>query len=111
MAKLSSTVDSRVVRFGSYEAYPASLQLFKGGIRIRIQEQPFRVLCLLLRQPGALVTREEIQNQLWPDNTFVDFDKGLNSAIAKLRQALVDSADNPRFIETVPRQGYCFICP
>jgi Tol biopolymer transport system component/DNA-binding winged helix-turn-helix (wHTH) protein len=111
MAGLSTTSGSRVVRFGIYEADLALLELFKGGVRIRLQEQPFRVLCLLLKEAGALVTREEIQKQLWPDNTFVDFDKGLNSAVAKLRQALVDSAENPRFIETVPRKGYRFICP
>jgi DNA-binding winged helix-turn-helix (wHTH) protein/Tol biopolymer transport system component len=99
------------VRFGIYEADLTLLELFKGGVRIHLQEQPFRVLALLLRDPGALVTREEMQNQLWAGNTFVDFDKGLNSAVAKLRQALLDSAENPRFIETVPRKGYRFICP
>jgi Tol biopolymer transport system component/DNA-binding winged helix-turn-helix (wHTH) protein len=111
MAGPTTTSGSRVVRFGIYEADLSLLELFKGGVRIRIQEQPFRVLCLLLREPGALVTREEMQSQLWPDNTFVDFDKGLNAAVAKLRQALLDSAENPRFVETVPRKGYRFICP
>jgi len=111
MAGPSTTSGSRVVRFGVYEANLALLELFKGGVRIRIQEQPFRVLSLLLREPGAVVTREEMQKQLWPDNTFVDFDKGLNAAVGKLRQALLDSAENPRFIETVPRKGYRFICP
>lgn len=101
----------RVVRFGAYVVDPQSFQLLKHGTRVRIQEQPLRILCLLLEQPGTVVTREQCQRALWPDNTFVDFDKGLNAGIARLRQVLLDSADNPRFIETIPRQGYRFICP
>jgi Tol biopolymer transport system component/DNA-binding winged helix-turn-helix (wHTH) protein len=101
----------RIARFGAYEADLEARQLFKRGIRVRIQEQPFRILSLLLEEPGALVTREQLRRAVWPDNTFVDFDKGLNAAVAKLRRALVDSAENPRFIETQARQGYRFICP
>jgi DNA-binding winged helix-turn-helix (wHTH) protein len=101
----------RIARFGSYEVDLASYQLRKQGIRIKIHDQPFRILELLLREPGALVTREELRHMLWPDNTFVDFDKSLNAAMAKLRHALLDTAENPRFVETVPRQGYRFICP
>lgn len=101
----------RLVRFGAYEADLASFQLLKHGLRIRIQAQPFQILALLLARPGLLVTREEFRTALWPNDTFVDFDKGLNTGVARLRQILSDVAGNPRFIETVPRQGYRFICP
>jgi len=83
----------------------------KLGVRIKVQEQPFHVLTLLLQRPGEVVTREELRNQNWPADTFVDFDNSLNTAINKLREALGDSADNPRFIETLPRRGYRFIAP
>lgn len=99
----------KIVRFGLYEVDRHERILAKGGLRIRLQEQPFQVLVLLLERPGELVTREEIQQRLWPADTFVAFDDGLNTAIKKLRLALGDSADNPRFIETVPRRGYRFI--
>ncbi len=78
---------------------------------IKLQEQPFQVLSLLVRHPGELVTREELQKALWPADTFVAFDEGLNTAVKKIRQALGDSAENPRFIQTVPRKGYRFIAP
>ena len=84
-------------------------ELRKQGVRIKLQEQPFHVLTVLLRRPGALVTREELRSQNWPADTFVDFDNSLNTAINKLREALGDSADNPRFIETLPRRGYRFL--
>jgi len=86
-------------------------ELRKQGVRIKLQEQPFHVLTVLLQQPGEVVTREELRNQNWPADTFVDFDNSLNTAINKLREALGDSADNPRFIETLPRRGYRFIAP
>src|ERR1019366_7465010 len=84
---------------------------WKNGHPVPLQEQPFRVLALLLERVGTIVSREELQKNLWPTNTFVEFDQGLNTAIKKLRQALGDSADNPRFIETLPRKGYMFIAP
>src|SRR4029077_13016936 len=84
-------------------------QLLKNGRTIRLQDQPFQILAVLLEQPGGVVTREELRQRLWPTDTFVDFDHGLNNAINKLRDALNDSADAPRFIETLPRRGYRFI--
>src|SRR5215469_13960948 len=98
-------------RFGSFEVDFRERKLTKGGIRIRLQEQPFRILALLLEHPGQLVTREEIRSQVWPQDLFVDFDAALNTAVGKLRAALNDSADNPRFLETVPRHGYRFVAP
>ncbi len=83
----------------------------KQGVRIKLQEQPFHVLTLLLQRAGDVVTREELRSQIWQSDTFVDFDNGLNTSINKLREALGDSADNPRFIETLPRRGYRFIAP
>src|ERR1700679_3600437 len=101
----------RVVRFGSFEADFGEGKLTKGGIRIRLQKQPLQILALLLERPGQVVTREEIQQKLWSRDTFVEFDDALNTAVRKLRAALNDSADNPRFLETVPRRGYRFIAP
>ena len=101
----------RIVRFGSFEADFGEGKLTKGGIRIRVQEQPLQILALLLEHPGQLVTREEIRQKLWSRDTFVEFDDALNTAVRKLRTALNDSADNPRFLETVPRRGYRFIAP
>ena len=86
-------------------------ELRKQGMRIKLQEQPFHVLIVLLQRPGEVITREELRSQNWPADTFVDFDNSLNTAINKLREALGDSADNPRFIETLPRRGYRFIAP
>ena len=100
----------RFVRFGSFEADLQEGALTKMGSRIRLQEQPFRILVLLLERSGQLVTREEIRQKLWSD-TFVEFDDALNTAVRKLREALNDSADNPRFLETVPRRGYRFVAP
>ena len=101
----------RFVQFGSFEADLQECKLTKSGGRIRLQEQPFRILALLLEHPGKVVTREEIQQKLWSHNTFVEFDAALNTAVRKLREALNDSADNPRFLETVPRRGYRFLAP
>jgi DNA-binding winged helix-turn-helix (wHTH) protein/tetratricopeptide (TPR) repeat protein len=101
----------RLARFGTFEVDFRERKLTKGGIRIRLQEQPFRILALLLEHPGELVTREQIRLQVWPQDLFVDFDAALNTAVGKLRAALSDSADNPRFLETVPRRGYRFVAP
>ena len=101
----------RFVHFGSFEADLQEGELTKMGGRIRLQEQPFRILALLLERPGQLVTREEIRQKLWSHDTFVGFDDALNTAVRKLREALNDSADNPRFLETVPRRGYRFVAP
>ena len=98
-------------RFGSFEVDVQEGRLTKSGVRIRLQEQPFQILVLLLERPGQLVTREEIRQRLWSDDTFVEFDDALNTAVRKLRTALSDSADNPRFLETVPRRGYRFVAP
>jgi DNA-binding winged helix-turn-helix (wHTH) protein/tetratricopeptide (TPR) repeat protein len=100
-----------ILRFGVFEADVRSGELRKQGVRIKLQEQPFHVLTVLLQRPGEVVTREELRSQNWPADTFVDFDNSLNTAINKLREALGDSADNPRFIETLPRRGYRFIAP
>ena len=92
-----------ILRFGVFEVDLRSGELRKQGARIKLQEQPFHVLTVLLQRPGEVVTREELRNQNWPADTFVDFDNSLNTAINKLREALGDSADSPRFIETLPR--------
>ncbi|HTV16802.1 MAG TPA: winged helix-turn-helix domain-containing protein [Acidobacteriaceae bacterium] len=98
-------------RFGLFEADGESGELRKSGIRIRLQAQPFRVLVCLLERPGEVVTREEIQQRLWGNDTIVDFDHSLGTAINKLRESLGDSAENPRFIETLARRGYRFLAP
>jgi Tol biopolymer transport system component/DNA-binding winged helix-turn-helix (wHTH) protein len=104
-----STTDARIVRFGLFELNLRSGELRKAGARINLQEQPLRVLTVLLDRPGDLVTRDELRERLWPNDTFVDFDHGLNAVVNRLRDTLGDSADSPRFIETVPRRGYRFI--
>src|SRR6204780_1882852 len=96
------------LRFGVFEVDIRIGELPKQGKRLRLQEQPFQLLALLLEKPGELVTREEVRQRLWPQ-TIVDFDHGLNKAISKIRDALGDSAENPRFIETVSRRGYRFL--
>jgi DNA-binding winged helix-turn-helix (wHTH) protein/Tfp pilus assembly protein PilF len=101
----------RIVRFGSFEVDLQEGKLTKAGIRIRLQAQPLQILALLLERPGQLVTREEIRQKLWSHDTFVEFDDALNTAVRKLRTALNDSADNPRFLETIPRRGYRFVAP
>jgi DNA-binding winged helix-turn-helix (wHTH) protein/tetratricopeptide (TPR) repeat protein len=101
----------RIVRFGSFEADFQEGKLTKAGTRIHLQDQPLQILALLLERPGQIVTREEIRQKLWSRDTFVEFDDALNTAVRKLRAALNDSADNPRFLETVPRRGYRFIAP
>ncbi|HVH72933.1 MAG TPA: tetratricopeptide repeat protein [Candidatus Dormibacteraeota bacterium] len=97
--------------FGPFQVDLRSRELSKHGIRLKLQDQPFQVLALLLEHAGDIVTREELRQRLWPADTFVDFDTGLNSAVKKLRDVLADSADEPRYIETIPRRGYRFIAP
>lgn len=97
------------LRFGPFELHVSPRELRKGATRIRLQEQPFEVLCMMLERPGQVITREELQKGLWPEGTFVDFDHSLNAAVKRLRAALGDDADNPRFVETLPRRGYRFI--
>src|SRR6202040_4048106 len=97
------------LRFGVFELDPRAGELRKHGLRVRLQEQPVRVLEMLLEHSGEVVTREELQKRLWPGDTFVDFDHGLNKAINKIREALGDSAESPRFVETVSRRGYRFL--
>ena len=101
----------KVARFGLFEADFEQFVLTKAGLRIKLQEQPFQVLEMLVERPGELVTRNEIGEKLWSSDTFVEFDDGLNTAVRKLRSALGDVSDNPRFIETIPRKGYRFIAP
>src|SRR5215471_2526370 len=105
------STSSSIVRFGPFEADLTARELRKQGRKVRLQEQPFRVLALLLQRPGEVVMREDLRQALWPADTFVEFDHGLNTAIKKIRQALNDSADSPRFIETLPRQGYRLLMP
>src|SRR5215475_14289214 len=98
------------IRFGPYEVDLQTGELRKTGIKLKLSGQPFQVLQILLENPGEVVTREELQKRLWPDS-FVDFDHNLNTAINKIREALADSSENPRFVETLSRRGYRFICP
>ncbi len=100
---------SPVVRFGLYEVDLRAGELRKNGLRVQLQDRPFEILAILLERPGQVVTREEFCQRLWPKDTFVDFDHSLNASINKLRQALHDEADNPRFIATAGRRGYRFI--
>src|SRR6478672_9558621 len=101
---------SQVARFGVFELDFRTAELRRDGVKVKLQEQPFRLLRLLIERTGGIGTREELQQRLWP-NEFVDFDHSLNAAVRKLRTALDDSADNPRFIETLARRGYRFIAP
>ena len=106
------TTDSdSITSFGVFEIERRSGELRKGGVRVRLAAQPFQVLILLLERAGEVVTREELQRHVWPADTFVDFDRGLNKAVNRLREALGDTADSPRFIETLPKRGYRFIAP
>jgi Tol biopolymer transport system component/DNA-binding winged helix-turn-helix (wHTH) protein len=99
----------QVLRFGVFEIDVRAGELRKGGVKLKLQDQPFQVLCMLVEHPGAVVTREELRDRLWPADTFVDFDRSVNAAIKRLRDTLGDSADSPRFVETLPRRGYRFI--
>lgn len=100
---------SRTIRFGDFEADLRAGELYKHGVRIRLQDQPLKILTTLVERPGDVVSREEFRQALWPADTFVDFDHGLSAAVNKLREALCDSADHPRYVETIPRRGYRFI--
>jgi DNA-binding winged helix-turn-helix (wHTH) protein len=100
---------SGVIRFDVFELDLRAAELYKAGRKIKLQIQPFRALTLLLERPGEVITREEFEKRLWPEDTFVDFDHSLNTAIKKLRQALGDDKKKPRFVETLPKRGYRFI--
>ena len=100
-----------ILRFATFELDLRAGELRKQGVRVKLQEQPYRVLSVLLQRPGEVVSREELRSEIWPADTFVDFDNSLNTSINKLRDALSDSANNPRFIETLPRRGYRFLLP
>ncbi len=106
---MSTSAFWRILRFGSFEANVQAGELRKQGLKIKLQDQPFQILIMLLERPGEVVTRQEIHRKLWPADTFVDFDHGLNNAVNRLRDALGDSAEKPRFIETLPKKGYRFI--
>jgi len=109
-ADVPDTQRSRgIIRFGVFETDPRAGELRKQGAKVKLQEQPFQILQMLLQRPGEVVTREELQQKIWPSDTFVDFDHGLYNAIKRLREALGDSADTPRFVETLSRRGYRFI--
>src|SRR5262249_20624874 len=97
-----------VVRFGVFEVDPDERELRRSGLRVRLQEQPLQVLLALLEHPGEVVNREDLVRRLWADGTFVDYERGLNAAVNRLRQALSDCADVPRYVETIPRRGYRF---
>ena len=101
----SPTGKSVVYRFGVFTANADTGELLKKGVRVKLQDQPFRLLCLLLEKSGGIVSKEDVRERLWPGNTFVEFDASLSVAVGKLRDALGDDSDNPRFIETVPRKG------
>jgi TolB-like protein/DNA-binding winged helix-turn-helix (wHTH) protein/Tfp pilus assembly protein PilF len=105
------TLPANSLRFGTYEFDLRSGELRKHGIRLKLQEQPSQILAILLEHRGEMVTRDELQRRLWPSDTFVDFDHSLNTAVMRLREALSDSSENPRFIETLPRRGYRFVAP
>jgi TolB-like protein/DNA-binding winged helix-turn-helix (wHTH) protein len=110
-AKVAVSPVEDVLRFGLFELDVKAEQLRKDGIRIRLSQQPVQLLTILLERPGEVITREELRQRLWPADVFIDFDHGLNKSVQKLRDALGDSADSPRYIETIPRIGYRFIAP
>src|SRR5467141_1917102 len=99
------------IQFGIFEVDMKAGELRRNGTRVRLQEQPFQILTILLEHSGEVVTREELRGRLWPADTYVDFDHSLNAAVRRLRDALGDSAENPRFVETVARRGYRFFAP
>ena len=106
---MEATRSTSVARFGTFEISFESGELRKAGVRIKVQQQPLKLLEILLEHPGEMVTRDELRTRIWPQESFGDFDQAVNVAIAKLRGALGDSAENPRYIETLPRRGYRFI--
>src|ERR1700730_5391670 len=104
-----ASIGRQCIRFAVFEVDLESAELRKHGIKIKLQQKPFQILALLLERPGEVVTREELQRRLWASDVFVDFESGLNNAVKKLRAALGDSAETPRFVETVARHGYRFL--
>src|ERR1051325_11440689 len=106
-----TTASGNLFRFGIFEADSTGGTLTRSGARVKIQEQPFRLLLILLERPGETVSREELRQRLWPEGTYVDFDGSLNVLLKRLRATIGDDPENPRFIETVPRRGYRFIAP
>src|SRR5437867_7323150 len=106
-----SGISPKTVRFGVFEIDYTNIELRKYGVRLRIQQQPFHILAALLDHPGEVVAREELIARLWPDGTVVDFDRGLNAAVTRLRQVLSDSAETPKYVETIAGRGYRFIAP
>ncbi len=108
---MTNTQPERRYRFGVFEADAATGELRRQGLRVKLNAQPFQLLFMLLERPGELLTREEISRELWPDGTFVDFEHGVNSAVNRIREALGDTASNPRFVETLARRGYRFVAP
>ena len=111
MSEKTELSPTRVLRFGVFQVNLAARELRKHGVRIRLPGQPFCVLSILLERPGQVLSREEMRDKLWSSDTFVDYERSLNSAIRKLRAVLGDSQESPRYIETVPRLGYRFIAP
>ena len=109
--RMTDPQPSRCYRFGVFEADATLGELRRQGVRIKLNAQPFQVLVMLLQRPGELLSREEISRELWPDGTFVDYEHGVNSAVNRIREALGDTAGNPRFIETLARRGYRFVAP
>ena len=107
----STQTPPALVRFGVFEADLRAGELRRKGVRVRLQDLPFRMLTLLLARPGEVITRDEFRQALWPADVFVDFEQGISSAVMRLRDALSDSADNPIFIETIERRGYRWIGP
>src|ERR1700693_2433605 len=107
----SMPVPPALVRFGVFEADLRAGELRRNGVRVRLQDLPFRALKLLLSRPGEVITRQQFREALWPPDIFVDFEQGISSAVMRLRDALGDSADNPVFIETIERRGYRWIGP
>src|SRR5258707_5458653 len=108
---MSDPDQPRIIRFGSFEVDKRTGELRKKGSLVKLQQQPLQILLALLQRRGDIVTREELRRQLWPEDTFVDFDHGLNAAVKRLRDALGESADSPVFIETLARRGYRFTVP
>src|SRR5205085_6146646 len=106
-----ATSSQPVVRFGRFEVDVRSGELRKNGLKVKLQEQPFQMLCMLLQRPGELVSREELCLKLWPSGTFVDFEHSLNTSVKKLREALGDDAENPRLVESLQRRGHGFVAP
>src|SRR5207248_6884208 len=108
---LDTTQTPAVRRFGAFEVNLQLGELRKNGMRMRLSGQPLQILAVLIEHPGEVVTREELHSKLWPADTFVDFDHGLNNAVARIREVLDDSSETPRYVETLPRRGYRFIAP